>query len=103
MVLRVDYNRVDRKGRTPATLRGSLAFQVCEGDLVIIEDGEGTRCKAYVEEVHRNLAEAKAVAYLALIPGSVDRSERIEWVEGDRDEVVTADLTELADRRLAAG
>ena len=103
MVLRVDYNRVDPKGRTPVTLRGSLAFEVHEGDLVIIEDTEGTRAKAYVEEVHRNLAEAKAVAYLSLIPGSVDRSVQIEWVEGDRDRVMANDLIELPERRTAAG
>lgn len=90
MTLWVDFNRMDARGRVPAVLRGSQAWTLEEGQIVLVEDGEGTCCKASVEELRRAVSGANSVAYLALIPGSVDTDPRIDWFSDDLNEYIDA-------------
>ena len=88
--LRVDYNRVDNRGFFPSLIRGSWGWHLEAGELVLAEDAEGTRCKAYVEEIRRFPREGKAVAYLSLIPGKVEPNYRDDWIGYDFERQIAA-------------
>lgn len=92
MTLWVDFNRVDKAGRVPAILRGSAGWQIEEGDLVLAEDGEGTRVRAYVAELRRDAVGAKSVAYLQLIPGTTEYDALAESAADDVQYTILTDL-----------
>ena len=92
MTLWVDFNRVDKAGRVPAIIRGSAGWQIEEGDLVLAEDGEGTRVKAYVEELRRSAVGGKTIAYLQLLKGTAEYDVLSELVADDMQAVIAEDL-----------
>ncbi|MGI8426596.1 MAG: hypothetical protein ACR2FO_05415 [Actinomycetota bacterium] len=59
----VDFNLEDDKGRIPAELDGLQQNTLSLGDFVMVEDEEGHRCKARVDELSNN----KKVVFLTPI------------------------------------
>ncbi len=68
MVLIVDFNMVEKDGRIPALVPVGETGPFAPGTVVIAIDGEGTECKAVIDEV------AADGSYLMLTPieGSAD-------------------------------
>lgn len=62
MVLIVDFNMAEPDGRIPALIPPSEASSVTPGMEVVAVDGEGTECRALVEEI------APDASYVMLIP-----------------------------------
>jgi len=51
MELLVDFNMVEADGRIPARIPLEQASAFLLGDEVVAEDGEGTRCRAVIDEI----------------------------------------------------
>lgn len=73
MTLRADFNMRDREGRVLAILEPDQRGQVHVGDMVVVEDAEGNRCKATVAKLVTN---SPTVAHLLLDPGSSEPSRK---------------------------
>ena len=70
MVLIVDFNMVEDDGRIPALVPAGESASVAPGTEVIAIDGEGTECRAVIDEV------AADGSYVMLTPveGTADSS-----------------------------
>ena len=51
MELLVDFNMVEADGRIAADISSQQASSLLPGSEVVIDDGEGTRCRAVVDEI----------------------------------------------------
>jgi hypothetical protein len=54
MVFVVDFNRVDKAGRVPARIPSGDAESIFVGTKVVATDGEGTECRAIIDEIGHN-------------------------------------------------
>jgi hypothetical protein len=71
--LMADFNRVDKAGRIPVRILPEYPYALVSalkiGEHVFVNDGEGTRCEAVVEEYGHN----GQYVLLRLIQGTVER------------------------------
>lgn len=54
MVLKVDFNRMDKSGRVSALIPDGHEHELFQGAKVLATDGEGTQCLAAVDEMGHN-------------------------------------------------
>lgn len=76
MTFEVDFHMRDDEGRVIAFVDRSALGTTSAGDVVLVEDDEGNRCKATVEEVSR----PRSVVFLSLMPGTSDPSPHSRWL-----------------------
>lgn len=75
MTLIADFNLEDEKGRIPVLLDEGTSLNV--GDVVVVADREGNRCKAWVAEIsysHEGGTE-RLVAFVTPKPGTWEKVE----------------------------
>lgn len=77
MTLRADFNMRDRQGRVLAVLEPEQRGDVHVGEIVVVEDAEGNRCKATVAKLDTS---SPAVAHLVLEPGSSEPSRKSDAI-----------------------
>jgi len=69
MTFKVDFNMQDDTGRLPVVLEPAAHLSV--GETIIVEDGEGNRCKALVEDFTKALdGSERSIALVVPTPGT---------------------------------
>lgn len=77
MTLIADFNLEDEKGRIPVVIGEGIFLHL--GDLAVVSDREGNRCKAWVTEVVERDVDGnqRLVAFVTPKPGTWEPADQI--------------------------